>query len=42
MVPKTIVPISADQAERMVALLSALEDHEDVQNLYTNYEESQG
>lgn len=35
-IPTTTVGISADQAEKILALLEALEDHDDVQEVYTN------
>ncbi len=36
MVPKTTVRVEGREAEKLVALLEALEDHEDVQNVYSN------
>lgn len=35
-IPTTTVGVSADQAEKILALLEALEDHDDVQEVYTN------
>lgn len=36
MVPKTTVRVEGREAEKLVALLEALEEHEDVQNVYSN------
>ena len=36
MVPKTTVRVEGRDAERLVALLEALEDHDDVQSVYSN------
>lgn len=36
--PKTTVTLPAKESESMEKLLEALEDHDDVQNVYTNYE----
>lgn len=36
--PKTTLTLSAKESESMERLLEALEDHDDVQNVYTNYE----
>jgi YebC/PmpR family DNA-binding regulatory protein len=36
MVPKTTVRVDGRDAERLVTLLEALEDHDDVQNVYSN------
>ena len=38
MVPATRVPVGADKAGQIVALLEALEDHDDVQNVYANFD----
>jgi len=38
MVANTTVTLSGEQAERMMALIEALEDHEDTQKVYTNFE----
>lgn len=35
-VPKNTVPVSGDLTEKAVSLLSELQDHDDVQNVYTN------
>jgi transcriptional/translational regulatory protein YebC/TACO1 len=36
MLPKNYATIDERQAEQMMRLIEALEDHEDVQNVYTN------
>jgi len=36
MIPKTTVRVEGRDAEKLVALLEALEDHDDVQNVYSN------
>jgi transcriptional/translational regulatory protein YebC/TACO1 len=36
MIPKNLVPVSAAQARQVIALIEALEDHDDVQQVYTN------
>ncbi len=38
MVPITTVMLSGDQVEKMMNLIEALEEHDDVQNVYTNFE----
>lgn len=38
--PKTTLTLSTKESESMERLLEALEDHDDVQNVYTNYESS--
>ncbi len=38
MVPKTYVKLEGDQAASMLKLMSALEDDEDVQNVYANFD----
>lgn len=38
MVPKGTVRVEGRDAERLIALLEALEDHDDVQNVYSNLE----
>jgi YebC/PmpR family DNA-binding regulatory protein len=40
MVASTTITLAGEQAERMLALIEALEDHDDVQNVYTNFEMS--
>ncbi|MCL4425696.1 MAG: YebC/PmpR family DNA-binding transcriptional regulator [Firmicutes bacterium] len=37
-VPKTAVPLSGRQAEQMLKLMDLLEDHDDVQKVYANFE----
>jgi YebC/PmpR family DNA-binding regulatory protein len=36
--PKTTVNLAADQSERLEKLIEIFEDHDDVQNVYNNYE----
>lgn len=36
MIPKSTVQVGGREAERLVGLLEALEDHDDVQNVYSN------
>ncbi len=36
MLPKSYVPLDEKTADQMIRLLEALEDHEDIQNVYTN------
>ena len=38
MVPDTTVSLSDKDAEKMQTLIDALEDNDDVQNVYSNYE----
>lgn len=38
MVPKTSVEVAGDEAARLMKLLSALEDHDDVQEVYANFD----
>ncbi len=38
MLPKTYVPLEGEAAARMVKLMEVLEDHDDVQNLYANFD----
>jgi len=37
-IPKTTVPLDGKNAEMMVKLIEGLEDHDDVQNVYANYD----
>jgi len=37
MVPQNTIELSGGQAEKCLGLIEALEEHEDVQNVYTNY-----
>ena len=36
MIPKTLVPVSPSHARAVLALIEALEDHDDIQNVYAN------
>lgn len=38
MVPNNTVPIGRDKVQQLMGLLDALDDYEDVQNVYANYE----
>lgn len=38
--PKTTAPVDGDAAETLIDLISALEDNDDVQNVYANFEVS--
>jgi YebC/PmpR family DNA-binding regulatory protein len=38
MLPKNTITLDAKQAEQMLRLMEALEDHEDVQNVYANFD----
>jgi YebC/PmpR family DNA-binding regulatory protein len=38
MLPKNTVTLEAKQAEQMLRMMEALEDHEDVQNVYANFD----
>lgn len=38
MVPDTTVTLAGKDADKMLALVDALEEHDDVQNVYANYE----
>lgn len=38
MLPKNYVPIDGQVAEQMLKLMDALEDHDDVQNVYANFD----
>ena len=37
-IPKTTLSLSESECEKVERLIEALEDHDDVQNVYTNYE----
>ena len=37
MLPKTTITLDGKQAEQMLRMMEALEDHEDVQNVYANF-----
>ena len=41
MVPATTVALTGDDAERMLKLVDALEEHDDVQDVYSNFELSE-
>jgi YebC/PmpR family DNA-binding regulatory protein len=36
MIPKNMTPVTADSARAVIKLIEALEEHDDVQNVYTN------
>jgi transcriptional/translational regulatory protein YebC/TACO1 len=38
MIPKNVVKLEGKQAEAMLRLTEALEDHDDVQNVYSNFD----
>ncbi len=38
MVPKTLTPVDAETAKKLIKLSDALEDHDDVQNVYFNFD----
>ncbi len=38
MIPSTYVPLQGKQADQMLALMEELEDHDDVQNVYANFD----
>jgi transcriptional/translational regulatory protein YebC/TACO1 len=38
MVPDTTVNLEGKDAEKMILLIDALDEHDDVQNVYANYE----
>lgn len=38
MLPKNYVPLRGDVAEQMLKLMNALEEHDDVQNVYANFD----
>jgi transcriptional/translational regulatory protein YebC/TACO1 len=39
MLPLNTVKLVGDEAEQMVKLMDALDDHDDVQNVYSNFED---
>lgn len=41
MIPQTTVKLTGKEAEQMVRLMEALEEHEDVQNVYANFDISE-
>lgn len=42
LIPKTTVQVSGETAEKLFKLLDALEEHDDVQNVYANFEAPEG
>jgi len=36
LIPKNLVPVNADHARQVLALIEAFEEHDDVQNVYAN------
>lgn len=38
MIPKNTTPVSADHARQVLNLIEALDDHDDVQNVYANFD----
>lgn len=38
MVPKTTVPLTGKEAQQVLRLMEALEDHDDVQHVYANFD----
>jgi len=38
MIPKSTVPVTGKKAEQMLRLMEALEDHDDVQHVYSNFD----
>ena len=38
MLPKNYVPVEGSVAEQMIKLMEALEEHDDVQNVYANFD----
>jgi transcriptional/translational regulatory protein YebC/TACO1 len=38
MLPKSYATLDEKQAEQMLRLIEALEEHDDVQNVYTNFD----
>jgi len=38
MIPKSTVPVAEKKAEQMIHLMEALEDHDDVQHVYANFD----
>ena len=38
MIPQTTVRLSGKEAEQMIRLMEALEEHDDVQNVYSNFD----
>ena len=38
MVPKTTVPLTGKEAQQVLRLMETLEDHDDVQHVYANFD----
>ena len=38
MIPDTTIKLEGVDAQKMLKLIDALEDHDDVQNVYANYD----
>lgn len=38
MIPSNTIPVSGDKARQVIKLMEGLEEHEDVQNVYTNFD----
>jgi transcriptional/translational regulatory protein YebC/TACO1 len=38
MIPKTYIRLEGEDAKRMLKLYEAIEDHDDVQKVYANFE----
>jgi len=38
MIPSTSIKLEGKEAEQMMKLMEALEEHEDVQNVYANFD----
>ncbi|MCK4401260.1 YebC/PmpR family DNA-binding transcriptional regulator, partial [bacterium] len=38
MIPKSTVPVTGKKAEQMLRLMEALEDHDDIQHVYSNFD----
>jgi transcriptional/translational regulatory protein YebC/TACO1 len=38
MLPKNTVPVNAENARRVLRLMEALEEHDDVQKVYANFD----
>ena len=36
--PQTLTPVAGDKAETLMKLIAAIEDDDDVQNVYANYD----
>ena len=41
MLPTTTVPVEGDKAKQVLGLMEAMEDHDDVQNVYANFDISE-